>query len=227
MASSSTSQRYWDTHRLMNYGFAVRNDIVAGAEPDPDPLQDPKITGPFVDIPASAWYHDSVMLMWENGIMRGVTASTFEPHAPMTRAGAASVIYRAAREPDVPYLPLFTDIPDGEWYTAPVIWAGYASIIEGYEDGAFRPHDIVNREQFAVIIYRFAYAAGYDVSARADLDAYADADEVSDWAYDALSCCVAMGLINGTTAMTLEPNAAITRAQCAAVLTRAAVGAQD
>lgn len=272
MASSSTSQRYTDTHQLLNYGFAVRNEVVASKQvsapspamnpnstanpntaaspnltansksttnpnpaantiqaPNPNLIPDtePEYTGPFIDTSTDAWYYDSVMLMWENGIMSGTSANTFGPNDPLTRAMAATVIYRAAREPELDFVQVFKDVPDGLWYSKPTLWASAAKIMEGNEDGTFGANEFVTREEFITMLYRFVAVAGYDVSsAKADLSVYSDADDISDWAVDAMSCAVAMKLINGTPDKTLEPGAYLTRAQCAAVLKQAAVSTQ-
>ncbi|WP_171031934.1 S-layer homology domain-containing protein [Flavonifractor plautii] len=51
-----------------------------------------------------------------------------------------------------------------------------------YGDGRFGPGDTITREQMAAILYRYARSQGRDVSARADLSAYADAEKISPYA---------------------------------------------
>ena len=58
------------------------------------------------------------------------------------------------------------------------------------------------------------------MSARASLDAYSDAENVSTWATDTMSWAVAEGYITGMTADTLQPQGSATRAQVAAILER-------
>ncbi len=122
------------------------------------------------------------------------------------------------------YAPVFSDVPEDSWYADAVVWAGLLKITDGFGDGTFRPDENLTREQFAVLLFRFAAIAGYDNMARAELSGFADADEISDWAIDAVSYAVATGLIEGTSPTTLDPRVHISRAQCAAIITRTALG---
>jgi hypothetical protein len=70
------------------------------------------------------------------------------------------------------------------------------------------------------MLMRYAKYKGMDVSAKADLSGFTDADKVSEWAQDAVSWAVAVKLINGTTPTTLEPQGESTRAQVAMILMR-------
>ena len=66
----------------------------------------------------------------------------------------------------------------------------------------------------------FSAAFGMDTSTRADLSVYADAGEISDWAKDAMSWAVAMGLVEGRTADTIVPGDNATRAEAVTLLMR-------
>ncbi|OQA08096.1 MAG: hypothetical protein BWY65_01623 [Firmicutes bacterium ADurb.Bin373] len=76
----------------------------------------------------------------------------------------------------------------------------------------------------AAILHRYASHKGYDVTAAADLSAYTDASEVSDWAETAMKWAKAEGLITGRTASTLAPEGSATRAEVAAILQRFVAG---
>lgn len=72
----------------------------------------------------------------------------------------------------------------------------------------------------AAMLYNYADMLGVDTSARANLNAYSDADSVSSWASEVMSWANATGLITGTTTTTLDPQGTATRAQVAAMLER-------
>ena len=93
---------------------------------------------------------------------------------------------------------------------------------DSFSDGGehFDPDAAITREQMAAILYRYAAYWELDVSAEADLSAYADASSVSGYAQAAMQWAVANGVINGTSATTLEPAGTATRAQAATVLVR-------
>ena len=63
-------------------------------------------------------------------------------------------------------------------------------------------------------------AKGYDVSARADLSAYTDADQIQSYAAESVAWAVAEGLIQGFEDNTLRPAGNATRAQIATILMR-------
>ena len=182
---------------------------------------EPEFSGLFVDVSVTSDSYDSIMLMWENGIMMGTSANTFEPDAPITRAMAATVLYRAARTPQIEFADVFNDVEGGQWYSDAIMWTAAAGITEGFEDGTFKPNEFVSREQFILMMYRFSGLGGYGISARTDLGAmYSDADDISEWALDAISCAAAMGLLTGIADASLEPGAFLTRGQCSGIVTR-------
>ena len=84
----------------------------------------------------------------------------------------------------------------------------------------FNPDGEVTREQAMTMLMRYAKYKGMDVSATVELTKYADADQIGEWASDAVHWAVAVGLINGTTPTTLEPQGTSTRAQVATILMR-------
>ena len=51
---------------------------------------------PFRDVPADAWYYPVVKTAYEKGITNGVTRTTFEPNATVTREQFLVMLYRAA-----------------------------------------------------------------------------------------------------------------------------------
>ena len=61
---------------------------------------------------------------------------------------------------------------------------------------------------------------GYDISAKAEISAYADANEISEYATEAMQYAVGIGLMKGKTQTTLNPQDNATRAEIAAILQR-------
>ena len=89
----------------------------------------------------------------------------------------------------------------------------------GLSDGT-DPSAAISRQQMVTILYRYAQLMGYDTSVKADLTAYPDAANVAGYASDAMAWAVANGIINGTTAGTLNPAGNTTRGAFAAILYR-------
>ncbi len=175
---------------------------------------------PFTDVSATDWFNEAVKYAVTNRLMNGTSDTTFSPNQNMTRAMLVTVLYRLAGEPDVTADNAFDDVEDGQWYTDAVLWASENEIVSGYGGGLFGTNDSVTREQMAAILYNYAAYKGYDVTAAADLVAFADAGDISDWASRAMRWASAEGLINGVTETSLAPSGSATRAQVATILMR-------
>ena len=132
-----------------------------------------------------------------------------------------TILHRMAGSPAAAEFSPFADVAENMWYTDAVRWAAANGVVTGY-DGRFAPDDPVTREQFATILWRYAKLPGADVSVGEDTNilSYDDAFTVSEWAIPAMQWACGAGVINGTTASTLSPGAAMTRAQAAVMLLR-------
>lgn len=178
---------------------------------------------PFTDVPKDAWFYGYVMEIYHYGIMTGLTYDTFGPGEELSRGQFATILYRmSGEEPKVPYQPVFSDVPDDDaFYKDAAIWAWAVDVITGYEDGRFGPADQITREQMATMLYRYADKVGEDVSARVDLGAFPGNENVSGFAWDAMSWAVATGLISGEGADgNLNPQGNASRAVCATIMSR-------
>ena len=174
---------------------------------------------PFTDVASSEWYYEAVQYVYNNELMNGMSATTFEPNSTTTRGMIVTMLYRLENEPTAASAG-FTDVAAGQWYTDAVNWAAANNIVNGYGDDQFGPTDTITREQMMAILYRYAQYKGYDVTASADLSAYTDATNISSYAVSAMQWAVSEGLINGITDTTLVPGGSATRAQVAAILMR-------
>ena len=175
---------------------------------------------PFSDVSNSAWYQKDVQYVYDNGIMNGVENTAFAPDDMTTRAMVVTMLYRIDRASATGAENSFSDVPSGRWYSEPINWAAANGIVDGIGDGLFAPDNVINREQMATIMHRYAVYKNYDVSKANDLAQYSDMNSVSSWAVTSMSWANGQGLITGITITTLEPQGTATRAQVAAILTR-------
>lgn len=173
---------------------------------------------PFVDVTEDKWYYDAVAYVYQQGIMVGMSETTFEPNTTVNRAQVVQMLYNLEGQPQVSGDSGFSDIRDGQWYAKAVAWASANDVVAGYEDGTFRPTRAVTREEFAQILYNYAKFKGYDLSASADLGKFPDSGQVSSWAETALGWANGNGLINGHDDGRLDPKGSTIRAQAASIL---------
>ena len=180
---------------------------------DPTPAED--VCTPFTDIDQSAWYHDGVHYMIENGMMNGVGNGMFEPNGSVTRAMLVTILYRQASSPKVTGDNPFEDVAPGKYYTDAVIWAFQNGIVNGTTPTTFEPEEPVTREQIATILYRREGAP----EVKQDLSAFVDTDQVSSYAHAAMQWAVAKGVIKGD-GNRLNAKGDATRAEIATMLMR-------
>ena len=173
----------------------------------------------FVDVDRNDWHYESVKYVYENNLMQG-TGAGFEPDSKMSRAMLVTVLYRMANPDKKSAEHNFMDVPANDWYSEALAWASESGIVNGINQTQFAPSSDVSREQMAVIIYRFAKIMGYDVSDKADISTFADTNDISDFAFDAVAWANKKEIVNGTSDKTLSPKDTATRAQVATILMR-------
>ena len=175
---------------------------------------------PFLDVNEGDWFYDAVAHAYENGLMDGVGGNRFAPNSATTRAQLVTILYRLEGQPAVSGDLPFTDVEAGTWYTNAVGWAAQNGIVNGVGDDTFAPGNDLTREQLVTILYRYAEAKGYDVSASADLAGYPDGEEIQAYAREAMAWAVAENIIQGMEDDTLKPAGNASRAQIATILMR-------
>ena len=171
----------------------------------------------FDDVPYSAWYYDGVRKAYENDLMTGVSETEFAPDGTFSRAMLVTTLYRMAGEPEVSGTVAFTDTDEGSWYADALVWAVENGIVTGVTETEFAPDSPVSRQDFAVMLLR--YEAPETVET-AELDGFEDANDISDYALEAVAAAVARGIISGVTDTELMPLDNVTRAQAAEMLSR-------
>ena len=117
---------------------------------------------PFEDVLPGSWYAQAVSWAYDKGIVTGVTATSFQPGAPVTREQLCAILCRyaaltgkntAASAP----LDAFTDRAQVSAYAeASVRWALQAGLLTGVGSSRLAPCSGATRAQLAVLLQRFA-----------------------------------------------------------------------
>ena len=175
---------------------------------------------PFQDVSPADWFYESVDWAWRSGLMKGTAETQFSPNQTTSRGMIVTLLYRLAGSPEAPKWSPFGDVAEGAYYAAPVAWAAWNGIVNGYSQTKFGPNDPISREQFAAILYRYAQHRTLDVSAAGSLASFADAGQVHDYAKTPMAWAAAAGLITGKSGSVLDPRGPASRAQAAAILQR-------
>ena len=117
---------------------------------------------PFEDVLPGSWYAQAVSWAYDKGIVTGVTATSFQPGAPVTREQLCAILCRYAaltgkNTAASASLDAFTDRAQVSAYAeASVRWALQAGLLTGVGGGRLAPRSGATRAQLAVLLQRFA-----------------------------------------------------------------------
>ncbi len=177
-------------------------------------------TLPFSDVTERDWFYEDVRYIHQSGLMNGTTETRFDPNTHTTRSMVVTILHRMEGAPPATKPTAFLDVPNTAYYAVPIAWGSENGIVTGTSPTLFSPEAPVTREQFATILYRYGKLNGYDMTPRVDLGKFQDSAHIESYAKEALSWCHAVGLLNGITETTLDPNGLAERAQIAAIFHR-------
>ena len=173
----------------------------------------------FNDVSSSAWYAEAVEYVYDNGLMTGVSGSSFAPNNTLTRAMVVQTLYAMAGKPEVSGSESFADVASNDWFADAVTWASANGIVNGYSAAQFAPGDPVTREQLALILYGYAQIRGYNTTQGGmSIREFSDYGAISDWALEAMDWAVNAGLLSGKGNGVLDPAGTATRAEVAQIL---------
>jgi hypothetical protein len=105
---------------------------------------------------AGHWSEPYMVKATAAGILKGYPNGTFKPDVRITRAEAATIIYRARDLKTVAEAQSFIDVPIGHWAFQGVDGVRKLGIVEGYPNGEFRPETYATRAEAAKMIFNVA-----------------------------------------------------------------------
>ena len=180
----------------------------------------------FADVATTDWFADVVYKANGLNYMNGYAGTQFfGPNNALTRGDAAVVLYKmAGHKTGTSHITdtenVFSDVETYVYFADAVAWAKDMGIITGYGDGTFKPQQNVTREEFALMLQRYAKAKGEAATGDASaLAGYADASAVDSWAADAVAWAVSDKIMGQNTDV-INPGASISRAEVAAMAVR-------
>lgn len=201
---SSTANRYYftmpDSNVTVNVEFTPR-----------------VMSNPFTDVRSTDWFYDAVNYVYSEGIMNGTSVYMFSPNNATSRGMLVTILWRLAGQPVVTGTS-FSDVSSSAYYYYAVLWASKYGIVDGLGNNMFGPDQAITREQFAVILYRYAQHCGYSTSASSTLVGYADSNKISSYALTAMRWACGAGLFEGDERANLNPQGQTTRAAAAKLL---------
>lgn len=108
----------------------------------------------FTDVASGAWYNNAVSTLTRAGILDGYEDGSFRPNASITRAEFTKIAVSFFKHVGGASANPFNDVPDSAWYAEFVKAAAELGLIDGYEDGTFRPNAPITRAEACTIVNR-------------------------------------------------------------------------
>ncbi|WP_438446090.1 polysaccharide lyase family 8 super-sandwich domain-containing protein [Gorillibacterium sp. sgz5001074] len=170
------------------------------------------------------WAKQEVERMASKMLVNGVSGTDFAPERAITRAEFTALLVRGLGLAEQASAARFSDVSEGDWFAGPVGAAVKAGLVQGLNDGAFHPDELLTRQEMAVMVIRAVQATGIGLKPAAQADQnparFRDQGAIAGWAQSAVAEAVEAGILHGVTETTFEPQAQATRAQAAVMLLR-------
>ena len=178
----------------------------------------------FSDVNKNDWFYPGVQYVAEKDYMIGVGGDRFAPAMEMTRSMFVTILYRIEGVKDTSQKSQFKDVPDGTWYTQAVNWAAENGIVQGNGEGMFLPDALITRQDMCTMMARYVayHEKKHNVTheKKGEAKTFADKDQISSYALEAVNSCVTWGLIEGNELGYFMPLNTSTRAEAAAIISR-------
>lgn len=109
------------------------------------------VTFEYTDITENHWAYDAIIAATASGFFDG--EGEFQPNKPLTRAEIAGILANAFTFSQVESDLSFHDLSANHPYYDAVMTITSHKIMNGFDDGTFRPDENITRAQFAAVIY--------------------------------------------------------------------------
>ena len=146
----------------------------------------------------------------------GYEDGSVQPEGDITRAEVATIFFRLltdeSRNEYWSQTNPYSDVSADDWFNNAVSTLTNAGVLDGYEDGTFKPNGNITRAEFATITARF-FEATYDGE-----NLFPDIE--GHWAQDYINEAANAGIVDGYPDGTFRPQQYITRAEAVTMVNR-------
>ncbi|MGE7674915.1 S-layer homology domain-containing protein [Lysinibacillus sp. NPDC094403] len=174
----------------------------------------------FTDVKLISDYYEYVNELFERGFVSGYEDGSFKPTGLLTRAQASKILaLNLGLDITKSFNHTFKDVPTTDWAYPYVAALKEAGIIDGYQDGTFKPNAPITRNQMAKIIVN-----GYGLKPATEINLpFTDTQVENNWAAPYIQTLFDLGITKGQTATTYGGNSTVTRANMAAFTIRSEI----
>lgn len=171
----------------------------------------------FSDVTAEHWAYNYIDKLIDKRVLNGYDDGTFRPSQSVTRAEFVTMLKSAFRLVGDGSAS-FDDVTDDAWYKEAVDAAASLGIVSGMGDGTFAPNAEISRQDMCTILKNVIDYKKLALDKVYDPSDFSDADEIADYAKEAISFLKETGVIDGYDNGDFGPRDAVTRAAAAKVI---------
>ncbi|MEE1130029.1 MAG: S-layer homology domain-containing protein, partial [Caryophanon sp.] len=176
----------------------------------------PVFAANFSDVDESNTHYTAITELAKRGIIQGFEDKTFRTDTAVTRGQAAKILTNIlGLNIHDSNSKTFTDVPESNYYYPYISALANAGIINGFEDGSFKPNDTITRGQMAKMI-----ALGFDLQLSNEASPFEDVPTTHEYA-PYIQALYTHSITTGKTATTYDMKNVVTRGQLASFVIRA------
>lgn len=153
------------------------------------------------------WAQQDFQSWVDKGLISGYGAGIYKPNQEITRVEWVTLINRVFSLQEKSEIS-FTDVPETGAYYNDIQKAAAAGYISGYDDGTFRPTQVISRQEAAVMLYRL-----FQLNSSVNIAAPQDAKALPAWSQEAVLSLFSEGYLNGYSDGSFKGAKAVTRAE--------------
>lgn len=214
-ASSSNSSSGGSSSSSGGKGGYVAPPTVTAPNNSVTPGTTEKTDKPFSDLAEAEWAEESILKLYEKGIINGKENGRFAPNDVVTREEFAAMLVRAF-DLKAHTAAEFSDVAADAWYAEAVSAAAFNGIVNGISETEFGISRELTRQDCAAMCARMLTYLGMEASA--DTEMFADDAEIAEYAKTAVYTLKKLGIISGVGNNVFSPESACTRAMTAKII---------
>ena len=165
------------------------------------------------------WAKSDIEFVTKRGLFGGTGDGKFSPNMPMTRGMFVTVLGKLAKADLTGFTSSsFKDVKSDAYYLPYIQWANTSGIVNGISSEEFAPDMEISREQMAVMLLNYIKAMNIDIVKLNEENQFADTDEMSTWAKEAVKAIQMSGILSGKPDNKFDPKGIATRAEVSSML---------
>ena len=162
------------------------------------------------------WAEENMRRFTKLGYVNGYEDNTFRPDDTITRAEFVKLVNRVFNLKNK-VNENFTDVYTWDWYYDEICIAFNSGYINGYEDGSFKPNNMITRQEAMKIITSLKNTKDSNLD---KILLFNDYMQIEEWAKPYVEGAIESGYIKGDENNNINPQNKLTRAEAVTMLNR-------